>query len=186
MLRTTKVKVISQKVKECEKDMKKLYKLTTELTGTQKKNDMPPNSSYAELTEQFADYFLDKIQTIRNDLNEIPLYQPDALDIPQLCEFHAVTEDDIGKIIKSMSPKCCELDIIPTTLLKKGLHAALPTITRIMNISLAQGLFPSKWKTALVTPLLKKPRLELVLGNFRPVSNLTFLSKVLEKIVLPV
>ena len=46
------------------------------------------------------------------------------------------------------------------------------------------GNFPSSYKNALVTPLLKRPTLDQeVLKNFRPVSNLCFLSKVLEKVV---
>ena len=185
-MRKTKANVISQKLKNCKKDMKKLYKLTTERTQKKvlRKNNLPPSSSHADyfLSLQTT-YFLDKVLTIRNELNDVPLYQSDTFDIPQLCGFYAVTEEDIGKIIKPMSPKCCELDTIPTLLLRKGLYEVLPTVTKIMNISLTQELFPSKWKTVAVTPLLKKPGSESVLGNFRPVSNLPFLSKVLEKIV---
>ena len=43
---------------------------------------------------------------------------------------------------------------------------------------------PSHFKTAVITPLLKKPKADLVLKNYRPVSNLPFLSKILEKIVV--
>ena len=53
-----------------------------------------------------------------------------------------------------------------------------------MNVSLEQGVFPDRWKTAIIRPLLKKLGLELFTSNYRPVSNLPFLSKVLEKIVL--
>ena len=61
----------------------------------------------------------------------------------------------------------------------------LPSITNIINVSLAEGVVPSCFKHALVTPLLKKKDLDTnVLKNYRPVSNLPFLSKILEKIVL--
>ena len=53
-----------------------------------------------------------------------------------------------------------------------------------MNVSLRDGIFASNWKTAIVRPLLKKTGLQLVLSNFRPVSNLPFLAKVLEKYAL--
>ena len=45
-------------------------------------------------------------------------------------------------------------------------------------------MFPIKWKTALVRPLLKRPRREPISTNYRPVSNLAFLSKVVEKAAL--
>ena len=61
----------------------------------------------------------------------------------------------------------------------------MPCITSIVNESLASGSFPSIFKTALVKPLLKKASLDRdELKNYRPVSNLSFLSKLTEKIVL--
>ena len=53
-----------------------------------------------------------------------------------------------------------------------------------MNVSLKDGIFASNWKTAIVRPLLNKTGLQLVLSNFRPVSNLFFLAKALEKCAL--
>ena len=59
-----------------------------------------------------------------------------------------------------------------------------PMITDIVNKSLAAGAFPTQPKSGLVTPLLKKPNLDSdSLRNDQPVSNVTFLSKVLEKAV---
>ena len=53
-----------------------------------------------------------------------------------------------------------------------------------MNCSLQTGVFPTAFKTAVVKPLLKKSNLDPnVLNNYRPVSNLPFLSKILEKLV---
>ena len=60
----------------------------------------------------------------------------------------------------------------------------LPTITKIVNLSMATGTFPFQFKKALVTHLLKKPSLDVnVLKNYRPVSNLPYISKVTEKVV---
>ena len=83
-------------------------------------------------------------------------------------------------------PKSCNLDPIPTELLYENLDVLLPTITNIINISLASGFVPPDFKTAIVKPLLKKPSLDRnILKNYRPViSNLPFLSKILEKVVL--
>ena len=82
-------------------------------------------------------------------------------------------------------PQSCNLDPIPTELLYENLDVLLPTITNIINISLASGFVPPDFKTAIVKPLLKKPSLDQnVLKNFRPISNLSFLSKIPEKVIL--
>jgi hypothetical protein len=61
----------------------------------------------------------------------------------------------------------------------------VPTLTNIINTSLISGTVPSELKTAIVKPLLKKANLDQnVLKNYRPVSNLPFVSKILEKVVL--
>ena len=89
------------------------------------------------------------------------------------------------RIFIKSSPKTCDLDPIPTSLLKEYTMELVPYITKIINESLATGAVPDIFKRAIVTPLLKKPRLdETDLKNFRPVSNLNFLSKILEKVVL--
>ena len=74
-----------------------------------------------------------------------------------------------------MSTKSCEYDAIPTKLLNKCLTGLLPLITKVINASLENGKFISHWKEAIIRPLLKKPGLELVTSNYRPV----ILSKVL-------
>jgi len=58
-----------------------------------------------------------------------------------------------------------------------------PAISSIINLSLESGEFPEEWKGALVKPTIKKSKLELIKKNFRPVSNLQFLSKLTEKAV---
>ena len=64
------------------------------------------------------------------------------------------------------------------------LNSLLPKITNLVNISLETGTFPKALKTAVIKPLLKKSSLDAtVLNNYRPISNLPFLGKVLEKVV---
>ena len=53
----------------------------------------------------------------------------------------------------------------------------------MINYSLENGDFPSAWKNALVLPLLKRDGLEPIFKNYRPVSNLQFVSKLAESVV---
>ena len=91
---------------------------------------------------------------------------------------------DILKLVNASKPTTCELDAIPTVRLKEHLSELTPVLTEIVNRSLLSGVFPDTWKSAVIKPLLKKKGLPLELPNYRPVSNLTFLSKILEKAAL--
>ena len=85
--------------------------------------------------------------------------------------------------MKSAS-KSCDLDPIPTNILKALLDILIKPITAIINLSLESGTFPLSFKEAHVEPLLKKSNLPVNnLKNYRPVSNQSFLSKVIEKVV---
>ena len=79
----------------------------------------------------------------------------------------------------------CSLDTIPTFLLKSCLDSLITPITNIINLSFLEGTFPTSFKDALVYPLLKKHNLPHEdLSSYRPISNLNFLSKILERIIL--
>ena len=84
-----------------------------------------------------------------------------------------------------MPTKSCILDPLPTNLVKHCIDDLVPLITHIVNESLMSGTVPLQFKQAIVVPILKKHGLDCnTLKNFRPVSNLPFVSKVLEKVVL--
>ena len=87
------------------------------------------------------------------------------------------------EIIKSM--KTCLLDPIPTHVLKNHLESLTPIFTDIVKTSLSEGVFPNTQKISHLSPRLKKPDLDKDLfPNFRPIANIAFLSKVLEKTVV--
>ena len=72
-----------------------------------------------------------------------------------------------------------------SSLLKKCANAIVPIITKIINISMETGVVPDSFKVTHVRPLLKKPSLDRnILKNYRPVSNLNFLGKTLERVVM--
>ena len=96
-----------------------------------------------------------------------------------------LSNDDVIDILSSLSSKHCELDTVPTTLFKSCITYVMPYLLYIVNTSLGTGVFPMQFKTAIVRPAgknLAADRNEK--PNYRPVSNLSFLSKFLEKCVL--
>jgi hypothetical protein len=98
--------------------------------------------------------------------------------------FKPVSPNSVKAIIVSSPTKSCSLDPLATWLLKKVLHVLVNPITKIINFSLSSGAFPPKMKHPLVTPLLKKPSLDPdELSNYRPVSNLSYILKLIERVV---
>jgi len=80
--------------------------------------------------------------------------------------------------------KSSSLDAIPTFLLKEVIDVLLPFITALTNASLSQGRLSVSQKQAIVMPLLKKAGVDAAdMANYRPVSNVTFLSKTVERVV---
>ena len=147
---------------------------------------MPPGYSDSELSEHFASFFMNKIEKIRDDLKPFDKFEPNTRNVPSLLTFDEFSNDNVKELINELQTKSCELDILPTAILKLFLGELLPIITKLVNLSLQQGIFPNKWKEAIVRPLLKKIGLELVFSNYRPVSNLSFLSKLIEKAALKI
>ncbi len=171
---------------------KEIFGIVNKLLNSDTKSQLPPSEDPQQLVENFATYFSEKITSIRTLLDQEVVSEididmpsnPNDLSDSSFSEFKEVTEDDIRKIIKGWPSKSCSLDPIPTWLLKDDviLKCLLPLITALINSSLKVGCIPDDMKQALVAPLLKKIGLLLELfKNYRPVSNLSFLSKVMEK-----
>ena len=96
-----------------------------------------------------------------------------------------VTSEEVCRLILQAPCKSSDLDPILTSLLKNCVDICVTPITSTIYLSFTEGYFPSHFKSALVSPILKKPSLDKdSMKNYRPVSNLSFLSKGLEKVVV--
>jgi hypothetical protein len=184
LIQAAKVNYYGELISQCKNDQKALFRIvkgllskcTTETSGNTL--DIGPN--------EFNDFFLNKINKIYDSLQaySTPAAETEPQCLYSLENFMLVTEAELKTIISKSPTKSSVLDPWPTWMVKKHLATLLPLMTAIVNQSLSSAVFPSEWKHALVTPLLKKPSLDpLVLSNYRPVSNLPFVSKVVERVV---
>ena len=151
---------------------------------------LPSNYNTDALTEKFAFYFTEKISKIREELDIMENVTPSVKEMSArigkygLDSFEPVTETEVNKILKNLSKKTCSLDVVPTWLIIECADSLTPAITSIVNCSLESGEMPVDLKKAIVKHLLKKADLDReCLKNYRPVSNLSCLSKIIEKVV---
>ena len=103
---------------------------------------------------------------------------------PSFSTFKPATESEISRILLNFPNKQSDSDPIPTWLLKKCASVLVPTITNIVNLSLSSGQFHLTLKQSTISHLLKKPNLDKdQLSNYGPISNLSLISKIIERVV---
>ena len=108
---------------------------------------IPEVKKNAQLAEEFASFFLEKIEKIRLQFQNTDKYIPEAnTSVLTFQHLLPMTKYKIEMEILSSKNKTCELDTIPINLLKDILLSVLKTITQIVNMSLTTGTFPLDWK----------------------------------------
>ena len=103
---------------------------------------------------------------------------------PTFSNFSRISIADTCKLVLASKRSSSPADPIPVSLLCTIIDWVSPSITLAINTSLTSGVVPSAFKAAIVRPILKKAGSDPeLLSNYRPISLLPFLSKVLEKVV---
>ena len=132
-----------------------------------------------------ADYFEKKISGVRESTEGAasPSYEGNTSG-SVLLSFSPLSVNDTLRPVHQAPMKQCSLDPVPTWLLKDSIELLAPFITNVINISLSNGCVSPLLKNAYITPLVKKSGLDVNEAcNYRPVSNLSVLSKILERAV---
>ena len=194
LIKCRKSEHYSSIIKENFGNQKVLSKTVQKLLQKPTVNYYPPSENDRMLADDFAIFFTTKIDTLHNDL----LVKKKALIDSAKCvtdevltmsstKFSTLTEmklDGIRELAAKVLSKSCVLDPLPSSIIKQCTDLLLPTITNIVNLSLHEGCMPTCLKSAVLSPLLKKPDADfLQFKNFRHISNLKALSKIIEKSV---
>ena len=168
---------------------KEVFNIANALLARKNISPLPECSSITELANDFNKFFVDKITTIRNNIintqfngiKPTPVEPVNEANISEMSSFQSILERDVKRRIRKLPSKSCELDPILTTLLKSMVDAVTPVITCIINMSLLSGEFCQNLKLAHLKPLIKKTGLDLIFKSFCPVSNLSYISKLVER-----
>ena len=161
-----------------------MFKLIDELSGCKRiSSNILPDLQYHMIPDAFVNFFVDKIVKIRDNMSDVvPPVNDISITSSTLDRFFVLSHDQVKKIVMGMKNKSCPLDPIPTTFVKSCIDVLVPVLTKLVNCSFEEGVFPDDCKNALVRPVIKKACLDRnILKNYRPVSNCSFLDKLLEK-----
>ena len=135
--------------------------------------------------QDLSNYFRDKIAKVRAATSSCP--PPPTFAGPcvsELRDFKECTMDEIRSITNQSPKKTCQLDPLPHLLLMPSIDAVLPVLCQICNYSLCEGMLPDYEKIAVITTILKKSDLNPDnVASYRLISNLTYLSKLIERLV---
>ena len=177
-------------------NQRETYKVVNKLLDKQYgKNVFPNGDSDESIANNLKNYFHSKVNNIYSDIeadchqyfgsNQGGLSNEDVSSTVQsMTCLSSLSQNDLIELIMSMPNKSCSMDAIPLWLLKECLPELIPMLSFIVNKSLATGVFPTSLKAAVVKPSLKKPNIDADdVSNYRPISNLTTLSKIIEKCV---
>ena len=170
-----------------DKSSKNLYEIVNNMLDSNHEVALPSSSSDETLANDFRKYFSEKVNKIRASIttsdtstsyNRIP-------STAVLYQFKPATQKEIKTIVTSFKIKCSPEDPIPAHLLKGNIDTFIPYWLDIVNLSLELGSMDCL-KSAVILPLIKELG-TLVdkenLKNYRPVSNLQFISKLIERVV---
>ena len=166
---------------------KELHQIVNTLSNKHPPRILPTINRSADLPSIFIKHFTNKVEKLRANIasEHVTSTLVTGTTAATFSSFEKVSQLTVKECIISSAPKSCELDPIPSKLLIDCQDSILPSLTDLFNSSLASGIFPQCFKSALVTPILKKRCLDHNdLNNYMPVSNLCFIAKILEKLVL--
>ena len=143
------------KIEDCDGDQNLLFKVIDKILHNNDEPQLPSHNSLDELVNKFADYFTEKIQSIREQITGTDavnsVFDDENVFIgTKLSSLLPANEDEVRTLISRSSNKSCCLDPIPAQLIKLCMDELVPIITLITNMSLTSGVMPSNLKEAVL------------------------------------
>ena len=178
-------------INQCRGNQRELFKSIPKLLDKQKIKVLPDHKGNPrQLAEDFNSFYIEKVAQTReaiksvHQVSQTPAPVENSQNMSELHNFYPATQKEISDIISDMTIKTSPADPVPALLLKEIIEDLIPHIQIIVNASLSTGSMEGL-KESIITPILKKHNLDAdLLKNYRPISNIEFLSKIIEKVVL--
>ena len=192
IIRKAKNDYYNKKVKEAGHDTRKVWGIVNEVIDRKQCRHTNPASfilkgksltSKKEIANGFNNYFASIGEEMADSLPTVQGYEEYLRKTAERFQLEPIEAVDVEEIMKQQQPKLsCGLDTINNRIVKTASSELAVPMSIIVNKSIAEGVVPSIYKIARIIPLYKKgPTNDC--GNYRPVSLLPSLSKILEKAV---
>ena len=155
----------SRIIDENQYDPKRLFSIFDKLLHRNSDLKLPDSMDDEFLANEFADYFTEKIITIREELQNkrgttIHAQVELRYSGSEVNHFKSVSCDELSDLVPRSTLKSCMLDPIPALVPKNCYDLLVPFITKVVNCSLQNCMLTSDMKRAIVRPSLKKPSLD--------------------------
>ena len=185
-MHTAKCKFYTERI-ALASSSKELHQIVNALSNRHTPKMLPTIYPSADLPSIFIKHFANKVEKLRANIasEHVTSTLVTGATTETFSSFEKVSQLTVKECILISAPKSRELDPIPFKLSIECLHSILSSLTELFNSSLASGIFPRCYKSALVTPIFKMRCLDHNdLNYYRPVSNLCFIAIILEKLFL--
>lgn len=193
IIRTAKINYYHYKFEEQKNNIKETWKLIKTLLNKQKSSSETSRFIYnntiitdkKEIADKFNEYFINIGPNLSKKIQTSPgINVQDYLtgDYQSSMFLTPTDNEEIYKILMKINPtKSAGIDNFKWKIFKNCAREILTPLNHICNLSFSQGIFPSRLKTACVTPIFKaKDPSDFT--NYRPVSVLPLFSKLLERL----
>ncbi len=186
-LKAARTEHIRKLIENNQNNPRFLFSTVARLTNNQTPPDLNIPSQFN--SNNFMNFFTDKIDNIRNTITNVDSTASSTsasfiTPKEKMQCFPTIGQEELNNLITASKPITCLLDPGATKLLKELSPVAEEPLLNIINSSLSLGYVPKPFKLAVIKPLIKKSQLDpSEQANYRPISNLLFMSKILEKVV---
>ena len=164
-----------------------VFNVCNSLLDKPKSSNLPTYTDPKAMADNFNNYFIEKVEKIRSSFGDQRSAAGTGIEPYNgvvMSEFKHVSPEELRKIMLSKPMKTSPQDPVPAFLLKPSVDELLPALELLVNLSLSSGSMKGL-KESVITPILKKAGLDPeALKNYRPVCNIQYLSKLIERAVI--
>lgn len=178
MIRETKLHYYNNEIGKCQGNSKKVWKIVNKITNKSKKPELPQQLNATVLNEYFSTIGNKVAAQVTKETDNIPWR---SLKARTNFSFNAIEEIEIKKAIRNLGSDS-NTDVLgfDSKLLVIACEVIAPLICKLVNLSLATAVIPSDWKIARVTPIYKGEGDKYEKTNYRPISVIGHISKIME------
>ena len=159
-------------------DPKKMWKKINRIVSQTKKSRIPPDMTANAFNEFYANVGK-KVSAKCHNTVETTWKNPDCI---YKFSFNTISRQDVLKQLQKLDSDSC-LDVLDmdSKLLKLGAELLCDSLTHLFNLSLETSVVPSDWKLSRITPIYKGKGCLHAHGNYRPISVVGVIGKLMER-----